>query len=243
MAMGSVTIERVARIQAEILDATLRTSGTSPLSLPEQNRLLAVSCAEACDLLGDWLASGWFGRLKPADDGLLADAVPTAEQFAQFLGPSFGDALARTAQAGIEIDPACLQDARAKVAGLARRHRRMKRQDLFRAAGDRVGTLRDEVCGAAAELKKIAGDGSDPGSAGSFWRQKAQRALKKVVALLPTVALTVAGAMLATGPHEMAHSVSEWAHDAATVVVVHHIADLAQPTVRIAPPRSGPVVH
>jgi hypothetical protein len=243
MAMGSVTIDRVAMVQADILGATLQTSSGSTLSAPEQDRLLAQGCAEACDLLRDWLASGWFGQLRPAGDGLLADAVPTTEQFTQFLGPIFGDALTRAARAGIEIDPSSLQDARAKVAGLARRHRRMRRPDLVRAAEERVGTLRDEVCRAAAQLKKIVADGSDTGPAGAAWRQKAQRTLKKVAAFLPTVALTVAGAMLSAGPHEMAHSVSEWAHEAATVVVVCHIADLAQPAVRIAPPRSGPLVH
>ena len=243
MAMGSVTIDRVAMVQADILSATVRTSGNSTLPVPEQNRLLAQGCAEACDLLQDWLTSGWFGGLRATDDGLLADSLPTAEQFTQFLGPVFGDALVCAAQAGIEIDVSCLHEARTKVAGLARRYRRMKRTDLFRAAAERVGALRDEVCRAAAQLKKIAADGGDPGPAGAVWRQKAQRALRKVAAFLPAMALTVAGAMLGVGPHEMTHSVSEWAHEAATIVVVEHIADLAQPTVRVTPPRSGPVVH
>lgn len=241
--MDRVTIERVAMVQAHILDATLRTSADSALSGPEQDRLLAQSCTEACDLLRDWLGSGWFGQPRPSDDGLLADAVPTAEQFTQFLGPIFEDALRHAAQAGITIDVAGLQDARVQVAALARRYRRMKRRELFEAAEERVGALRDEVCQVAARLREMPQAGEEPDPRAEQLRHKAQRALKKVRNFLPAVALTVAGAMLGVGPHQMAQSVSEWGHEAARVVVVHHIADLAQPAVRVGPPRAGPRVH
>jgi hypothetical protein len=119
--MDRVTVERVARVQAHILEATLSTSENSTLSGPEQDGLLAQSCAEACDLLRDWLESGWFSQVRPSGDGLLAEVVPTAEQFSQFLGPIFEDALSHAAQAGVPVDTSGLQDARAKVAGLARR--------------------------------------------------------------------------------------------------------------------------
>ncbi len=118
--MDRVTVERIARVQAHILEATLSTSENSTLAGPEQDGLLAQSCAEACDLLRDWLESGWFSQVRPSDDGLLAEVVPTAEQFSQFLGPVFEDALSHAAQAGIPVDTSGLQDARAKVAGLAR---------------------------------------------------------------------------------------------------------------------------
>ncbi len=85
--------------------------------------------------------------------------------------------------------------------------------------------------------------GDEPGPGAEQLRRKAQRALKKVRNVLPTLALTVAGAMLGAGPHQVAQSVSAWGHEAARVVVVYHIADLAQPAVRITPPRSGPQVH
>lgn len=241
--MDRVTVERVAMVQAHILDATLKTSESSTLSVPEQDRLLAQSCAEACDLLRDWLGSGWFGQVRPADDGLLADAVPTAEQFTQFLGPIFEDVLNHAAQAGITIEMSGLRDARVKVAGLARRYRRMKRRELFDAAEERVGALRDDVCQAATRLREMLRAGEEPDPQAEQVRQKARRALRKVKNFLPAMALTVAGAMLGVGPHQMAQSVSEWGHEAARVVVVHHIADLAQPTVRVTPPRIGPQVH
>ncbi|MGA2829794.1 MAG: hypothetical protein ABSF03_27205 [Streptosporangiaceae bacterium] len=238
-----MTIDRVAMVQAHILDAILKTSGNSALPGPEQDRLLAQSCAEACDLLGDWLGSGWFRRARPADDGLLADAAPTAGQFAEFLGPIFEDALTRAAQAGVTIDVSDLQDARAKVAGLARRYRRMRSRELCAAAEGRVGALRDEVCQAATQLREMLQTADEQGPRAERSRHKARRALQKVKGLLPAVALTVAGAMLGVGPHQMAQSVSEWGHDAARVVAVYHIADLAQPTVRMAPPRIGPQVR
>jgi hypothetical protein len=241
--MDRVTVERIARVQAHILDATLSTSENSTLSGPEQDGLLAQSCAEACDLLQDWLESGWFSQVRPSGDGLLAEVVPTAEQFSQFLGPVFEDALSHAAQAGVPVDTSGLQDARAKVAGLARRHRRIKQRDLFNAAQDRVTALRDEVCHVARGLREMLQSGDEPGPRAEQLRQKARRALKKVRKVLPALALTVAGAMLGVGPHQMAQSVSAWGHEAARVVVVYHIADLAQPAVRITPPGFGPQVH
>ena len=234
--MDQVTVERVAMVQAHILDATLKTSADSTLSPPEQNRLLAQGCAEACGLLRDWLGSGWFGQVRPTDDGLLAEAVPTAEQFTQFLGPIFEDALSHAARAGITIDTSSLQDARVNVAALARRYRRMKRRELFDAAEERVSALRDEVCQVATQLLS-------PGSRAEQLRHKARRALKKVRHFLSVLVLTMAGAMLGVGPHQMAQNVSEWGHEAASVVLVYHVAELAQPTVRVAPPRVGPQVH
>ena len=234
--MDQVTIERVAMVQAHILDATLKTSADSTLSAPEKNRLLAQGCAEACGLLRDWLGSGWFGQVRPTDDGLLAEAVPTAEQFTQFLGPIFEDALSHAARAGITIDTSSLQDARVNVAALARRYRRMKRRELFDAAEERVSALRDEVCQVATQLLS-------PGSRAEQLRHKARGALKKVRHFLSVLVLTMAGAMLGVGPHQMAQNVSEWGHEAASVVLVYHVAELAQPTVRVAPPRVGPQVH
>jgi len=241
--MDQVTIERVAMVQAHILDATLKTSADSMLSPPEQNRLLAQGCAEACGLLRDWLGSGWFGHVRPTDDGLLAEAVPTAEQFTQFLGPIFEDALSHAARAGITIDTSSLQDARVNVAALARRYRRMKRRELFDAAEERVSALRDEVCQVATRLGEMLRAGEEPGPRAEQLRHMARRALKKVRDFLPVLVLTMAGAMLGVGPHQMAQNVSEWGHEAASVVLVYHVAELAQPTVRVAPPRVGPQVH
>jgi RNase P/RNase MRP subunit POP5 len=228
--MASVTMDRVARVQSDILDAVVRTSPHSTLPARDQEQLLAQSCAEACDLLGDWLTSGWFQRARPADDVLLAEEVPGPEQFAAFLGPILGDTLDRIARGGVEVTRAQLEQARDGVAALSRRHRRLKRAGLYEVAERRVQDLTSEVCRAAGQMKK----------APAAFRSRARRALKKVAAFLPAVALTVGGAMLGVGPHQMEQSVSGWAHDAARVVVVYHLAELAQPGVRISPPSVGP---
>jgi hypothetical protein len=230
--MTRVTVERVAAVQSGILDAVLKTSPRSVLSRDEQDQLLAQMCAEACDLLGDWLISDWFQEARPSADSLLAAAVPGPDQFAALLGPVFGDALARLAQRGVEVTYAQLEQARNGVAALARRHRRMKRADLIEVAQHRVQDLTSEVCRAASQMKR----------APAAFRSRTKRTLKKVAAFLPTVALTMGAAMLGVGPHQMELSVSEWIHDAAQVVVVYHLADLAQPGIRISPPATGPRV-
>ena len=58
----SVTIDRIARVQTDVTEAVTKTSASSTLSGQEQNELLAQGCAEACDLLKDWLADSWWDR-------------------------------------------------------------------------------------------------------------------------------------------------------------------------------------
>ena len=57
--MTSVTAERIAAVQAHITEAVTRTSAGSTLPRQEQDMLMAQSCAEACDLLKDWLDDPW----------------------------------------------------------------------------------------------------------------------------------------------------------------------------------------
>jgi hypothetical protein len=234
--MASVTVGRVAAVQAGIRDALFVTSPRSTLPAGEQDRRLAQSCAETCDLLQDWLDSGWFAEQRRAGDGLLADTVPSPEQFARFLGPPFADTLARLGRCGIEVTPAQLEQARAGVAALARRHRRMRRAELREVAEARVRSLAREVCQGAAQLREIARAGTSDEPAAPAWRHHAQRALKKAAAALPSIGLSL---MLSAAPHQVEQSISAWAHDAAAgVVVVYHLAEMAEPTARISPPEA-----
>jgi hypothetical protein len=235
--MASVTVDRVAAVQAGIRDTLLVTSPHSTLPPGEQDRRLAQSCSETCDLLRDWLDSGWFGERPPAGDDLLAETVPSPEQFARFLGPPFADTLAWLARCGIEVTPAQLELARAGVAELARRHRRVRRAELREVAEARVRTLARNVCQAAAQLRKISAAGTSAEPGGQVWRRRAQRVLKTAAAGLPSLALSV---VLTAGPPQVEHSVSAWAHDAATeVVMLYHLAELAQPGARLFPPEAG----
>ncbi len=224
--MASVTVARVAAVQADVLDAVLKTSADSKLPVPEQDRLLAQSCTEACDLLLDWLASGWFERTRPKRDRLLSASVPTPAQFAEFLGPVFTDALQRIGQYGIDIDLAQLEQARAGVAALARRNRQFTRDELYGTAQLRVQSLQSQVCLAAGRIQKSA----------PAFRHRARQELKKVPALLGTVAL---GAVLSVGPHQLEQNVSEWVREAAQVVVVYHLAELAEPTAQLSAPEAA----
>lgn len=230
MSGASVTVDRVAGLQARILDAVRNTSPDSTMPAGQQDRLLAGLCADTCQLLGDWLESGWFDQSRAADETPLTAALASPEQFARLLGPAFGDALDRLARCGLEVNRAQLEQARDGVARLARRHLRIKTKDLYEIAQWRVRELSREVCRAASQMKK------NP----TAFRSRAQRALKKVAAFLPSVALSLAVTTLGVGPHQLDQNVSEWAHDAAQVVMVYHLADLAQPGIRISPPAPGP---
>ena len=54
-----------------------RPSPSSTLSADEQDALLAQACAEACDVLGRWLASSSWEALEAAGPGRAAATPPT----------------------------------------------------------------------------------------------------------------------------------------------------------------------
>lgn len=233
----SVTIDRIAVVQAHITEAVTRTSASSTLTEQEQNKLLAQSCAEACDLLKDWLADAWWDRSRPSSDTPIKDVVPTQKELASFLGPMFKASLARARQGGVDVSDSLVDEAREKVAATARRFPRMGRQQLFRQAADRVRTLQEEVCGLASQIGTATRS-----AAGAAWRRKSRKALGKVSGLLLAVTLAMAGA----GPHAVAQNAAEWGHAAVRaveVITVHYIADRAEPSLRVAPSYSGPQIR
>jgi hypothetical protein len=224
-----VTIDRVAAVHAHISEAVVRSTASSTLSPREQEKLLAQSCAEACDLLGDWLNDDpwWLGQ-RPSD-GTIADAVPDQQHFVRFLGPMFADALSMASSRGLAVPASYLDDARRRVAETARRHAAMTRADLFETARRRVHALRTEVCSLAQDLRTS-----------SSRRHRALRVLRNVQQLLVSIALPVVLAMAAAGPHQVSQDISAWAHDAASVLVIHEVAHQAQPNLQIVPPHPGP---
>lgn len=226
--MGSVTVERVAAVHAHIVDAVLQTSSHSSVPEQEQDRLLSQSCAEACDLIQDWLASTWWERMRPAGDGPVGDLLPDQGHFERFLDPVFQNALAEAGRRGMSVSPSIVDEARVALAATARRHRRMRRQQLFSVAHRRLQTLQQEVCALAQHLSGRVGDAAT--------RRRARAALAKVSGLLLSLTIAMAGA----GPHQMTQNLSQWEHEAVKVIMVHHIGDSAQPNVRISPPRTGP---
>lgn len=229
-----MTVERIAAVQAHVTEAVTRTSASSTLPAEEQDRLLAQSCAEACDLLKDWLADPWWERTRPSGDGPIREYIPTQKEFAEFLGPMLKTSLARAGQCGVTVPDSLVDEAREKIVATARRFPRMGRKQLFRQAEERVRSLQEEVCGLASEISSKARPVTD-----SAWRQKARKALGKVSGVLLAVTLAMAGA----GPHAAAHNAAGWEHAVVRgveVITVHYIADRAEPSLRVAPSRSGP---
>jgi hypothetical protein len=237
----SVTAGRIAAVQAHLTEAVTRTSASSTLPAPEQDRLLAQSCAEACDLLKDWLADPWWDRSRPSDDRPVSDFIPAQKEFARFLGPMLKDSLARFSQCGISIPESLVDEAREKVAATARRFPRMRRRQVFEEARDRVSSLQQEVCGLAAQADSLIRPDTDQVPE-TTWRRKARKALGKVSGVLLAVALAMAGA----SPHAAAQNFAEWGHDAVQavdVITVHYLADRAHPSVHVAPSSQGPRIR
>jgi hypothetical protein len=234
----SVTTERIAAVQAHIIEAVTRASAGSTWPEPEQDRLLAQTCAEACDLLKDWLADPWWDRTRPAGDGAIAEFVPAQKEFAEFLGPMLKASLDRASQHGISVPDSLVDDAREKVAATARRFPRMRRQQLFQEARIRVSSLQQEVCGLASQIADKIHPATVP-APDAAWRRKARKVLGDVSGVLLAMILAMAGA----GPHAVAQNAAEWGHaavGAVEVITVHYLADQAQPSLRVAPSRAGP---
>jgi hypothetical protein len=254
--VASVTFDRVEALRRHIADAVTLTSDRSTLPDQEKDRILEQACGEACDLLDDWhdRQEAMAGRAAP--DVPLRDIIADQQEFADFLSPLFADALERAADRSADSDSSTLAAAHgeavaaiAAAAVTARRHPRMRAQDVFEIAVKRVGDLQGEVCKLADQLREARLDAERQGAgpadqAGqqaasarrSAWRRRAVKTLKTVGAfLLPlTVSLVFSAA-----PQQAAQNVSAWTH-AAQVVIAHELAASAQPGVRIAPPQAGP---
>lgn len=254
--MASVTIDRIDALRRHIADAVTQTAPRSTLPEQEQERILEQACGEACELLEDWLAG------QPAETAAAAHGVPIREflkdqqHFTEFLGPLFADALKRAAGHPPD-DPhatAIVKEAHDEVAravraasATARRHPRMRDQQVFEVAIERVGKLRHEVCGLADQLgcDQQAADRQAPDAASraadaaerGVWKRRAVKALKAVSGFL--LSLTVSLAVSVAGPQQAGQNLSAWMRGV-EVVMAHDLAVQAQPGVTIAPPHAGP---
>ena len=233
--MASVTVDRIASVHAHVVEAVTRTTPGSTLPEAEQDQLVAQGCAEACDLLKDWLLDPWWEQAGAGRDTLVKQHVPTQKEFAEFLGPMLADVLKRTR---MNVDLSLVDGAREKVAATARRYPRMRHQQLFGLAKERVAALQQQVCQLAGQAAEAARPAADPARRAA-WKRLARKALSKV----PDVLIAAVLAMAFAGPHAVAESTAAWgpaAAHAAQVVTVHYLADRAEPGVRVAPPRAGP---
>src|SRR5947209_1276952 len=193
----------VEAVQRRIYEALAQTSERSLLPEEEQDKLLAEACAESCSVLGGWLASPEWEAARPAGRAPIADAIPDWQRIRPFLDP-VKEALTAIAQRQQDLpgvlkigDPDAYIDRVIKAAGeTARRFRRYDRQALFEEATGRIGSLRDDVCALAGDLRgetKSAGKRAER-------RRKTRSVLSAVAGLLLTLTLTMAG----VGPDDAA---------------------------------------
>jgi hypothetical protein len=245
MANG-ISAGRIEAVQRHIYDALTQSSDGSTLPLEEQDRLLAQACVEVCDLLARWRDSPEWEELGPVGHAPIAEAIPEWERIRPFLDP-LRETLAAIAQRQRDLpilreigDPDQYIDTiLASARKTARRFRGYERQDLFAEASKRMERLRGDVCGLAAEFKDDLASQAKTAEKRTKWRNRARWVLRKIPSLLLTLSLAAAG----TSPATMRQNIPEWGHEAVKVLVVHHVAETAQPGVSLAPPRLGPQLH
>jgi hypothetical protein len=245
--MATVTAERIAAVHHRIVEAINQTSERSTLSKEEQSALLGQRCAEACDLLEDWLKNPWWDEMRPSRSvagrarrsgssaSSLGEFVPSQKRFEEFLDQAMGDVLARAAyQCRITISVSDVDHARAALKATARRYPLMTRQDLFLVANSRIEALKSEVCKLAARLRgriRMAGP-----------RKKARTVLMKVVGLLTAFILAISG----FSPSAVAHNLGQWDRNVVEVIhtiTLYHIAERAEPNRPVEPPTAADVVY
>jgi hypothetical protein len=251
--MDSVTIDRIDALRRHIADAVTQTSERSTLQQQEQDRILEQACGEACELLGDWLGSQ-VARSPAADDIPVRELSRDQQQFTDFLSPLFADFMKRARGDSKDDSAAIVQAASDEVAraaremaATARRHPRMRSQQIFEVAAKRVGDLKGEVCKLADQLRRVRQEAERPAADNadapaddarrSALRRKAVRVLRTVGAVLLPISVSLV--FSAAGPQQVAHNVSAWTN-AAEVLVVHDLAIHAQPGIKMAPPHAGP---
>ena len=245
---GGINPERVETVQRHVYDALARTSVQSTLSEEEQDRLLAQACVESCDLISDWLESPEWENLRPAGHQPIADSIPDWARIRPFLDP-LKETVARISRHQEKLpglpetsDPAAYIDNAIRSAEYtARRHRRYNRRQLFATATERLRELRASVCGLAAEFAGDLRARADDQESQRKRRERRKRALS-VLGIVANVLLSVSLTMAGASPHDVRQHVPEWGHEAVKVLFVHHLAQSAQPSVRVAPPRLGPRV-
>jgi hypothetical protein len=251
---GSVRPDLIDTVRQHINDALARTSDSSLLSEDAKDAELAQASAEACDLLTQWLGSPEWEQLRPAGSAPLSHAISEWERIRPFLDPVQEAATRFSDRQNINRDatrdPAAYVEDLIRDAGrTARRYKRLDREQLFTEAGQRTASLRDEVCKLAADFKdekaKESDAKKDADTEQAAKKRKADRRRRAcgVLATIGGLLLSVSLALASASPQDMRQNIPEWGHEVVKVLVVHDIAQAAQPGVHIAPPRLGPRVR
>jgi hypothetical protein len=228
--MANVTIDRVAQANDGIMRALAETSDSSTLSDRRQAIVLADACAQACELLRDWVSSDWWEKARPAGNALVKDTVPREEDFREFLEGLLDDALTGGSRHGIAVSRDIVSDAIRSLKATVRRFPRLRSQELFDVAREKTRRLQKEMCSIAERVR---------GDASHTLRRRARAVLAKVVGFLPTLVLGLA----AVTPQTAVQNLEVWGHDVVQVMALHQLAATAEPGVRVAPPDAGPQIR
>jgi hypothetical protein len=226
----------IAAVQRHIYDALAKTMPGSTLPEEEQDMLLAQACAEACGILGDWTSSSYWAEYAPSGRKPIAEITADLERVKPFLEPlrETIDRISKQPGApGIGDSVRYIDEMISTARHTARRHRRMTGEELYKVARERLDALQDGVCKIASDFRK-GGDATK--------RAKRRSLARKILPVIASVLLSVGLAMASAGPSAVRQNIPQWGHDAVQVLVVHHVAHTAAPTVRIAPPHAGPHV-
>jgi hypothetical protein len=224
--MATVTLERIQGVEADMAAAINRTSEHSMLPRIEQARILGSGCAEACSLLGDWLRSSWWDKMRPTGGSSrpIVEFVPSREHFEHFLGPTLRDAYVRAArECGMTVFASDVDAARDAVYATAHRYPHMSRRELYGVANSRVESLKQQVCELSVHLhQQIRVDEN---------RRKARAGGRRAAGVLTAFVLAIAG----YGPNTARANLTEWGRAAIEVITVYQIAASALPGEPVAP--------
>ena len=259
---GSISPGKIEAAQFRIYDVLAQTSDPGSLTEEEQDKLLADACADACEILSDWVDSPQWNALAPSEPFArqpVATAIEGWQHIKPFLEP-VRDALSRArayrnVSGAAEIgDPSAYIDTMIRAAEYtARRHRRFDRTQLYEDATEKTRDLSRQVCEMAtelradlAEIRRLADAAARESAADLESKKKRAQRRKRAFGLLKAVSgllLTVGLAMAGAGPSAVHQNMPEWGHEVVNVLFVHQVAHTAAPTVQIAPPRLGPHVR
>jgi hypothetical protein len=185
--------------------------------------VLGQACAETCDLLTDWLVSDGWGRLRQRSLRRVEDAFYNA---AEFLDEPLAELLTQVnEQMDIATAEQMIRQAHQAVRTVARRCPHWRQAELFAEAESRLGDLRGEICALTAELRISP--------ATPVARDRVRTLLRRAVAVIPTLALAMAGA----SPAQMRQDFKVWEHDASRVIATYLLAQQSHPAPVIAPPQ------
>lgn len=211
--MATVTFKMIDKVYDNLTETVIDTA-SGKLSPEEQDRRLAESCRQACQLLKDWLESDVWNGMRATTGGAIANFAKDQEQFDRLL-PTLKDVLERASGHLINALPEYVNQARKALKAAADRD-----QELFQKAEKKVSALREEVC----ELAKTLDDLNTASEKKTLARVRARDLLAKVKALVPVLVIAMAGVT----PSQATNNLTQWGREALKVVAIQDIAARAE---------------